>query len=91
MFRYDSRAGAGPMHTSSSAKRTWSDSRSASEYTATARRRAAAGANDAQRDLAAIGDQHLIRHLFFSNDDHEESLVPATPWTRSANSDGLVA
>src|ERR1044071_9279373 len=35
MLRYDSRAGAGPMHTSSSAKRTWSDSRSASEYTAT--------------------------------------------------------
>src|SRR5579885_1950427 len=35
MLRYDSRAGAGPMHTSSSAKRTCSDSRSASEYTAT--------------------------------------------------------
>ena len=31
MRRYDSRAGAGPMQTSSSAKRTWSDSRSASE------------------------------------------------------------
>src|SRR5215208_4741958 len=35
IFRYESRAGAGPMHTSSSAKRTCSDSRSASEYTAT--------------------------------------------------------
>src|SRR5215212_4285970 len=35
MRRYDSRAGAGPMQTSSSAKRTCSDSRSASEYTAT--------------------------------------------------------
>src|SRR3954470_3116454 len=35
MLRYDSRAGAGPMHTSSSANRTCSDSRSASEYTAT--------------------------------------------------------
>src|SRR5665647_1148396 len=35
IFRYESRAGAGPMQTSSSAKRTWSDSRSASEYTAT--------------------------------------------------------
>src|SRR5688572_1053903 len=35
MLRYDSRDGGGPMHTSSSAKRTWSDSRSASEYTAT--------------------------------------------------------
>src|SRR6266566_2394607 len=35
MLRYDSRAGAGPMQTSSSAKRTWRDSRSASEYTAT--------------------------------------------------------
>src|SRR5688572_5745053 len=35
ILRYESRAGAGPMHTSSSAKRTWSDSRSASEYTAT--------------------------------------------------------
>src|SRR5690348_13013701 len=35
MRRYESRAGAGPMHTSSSAKRTCSDSRSASEYTAT--------------------------------------------------------
>src|SRR5215203_2981602 len=35
MFKYDSRAGAGPMHTSSSANRTCSDSRSASEYTAT--------------------------------------------------------
>src|SRR6185437_565688 len=36
IFRYESRAGAGPMHTSSSANRTCSDSRSASEYTATA-------------------------------------------------------
>src|SRR5215210_3919070 len=35
IFRYESRAGAGPMQTSSSAKRTCSDSRSASEYTAT--------------------------------------------------------
>src|SRR6476646_6711498 len=35
MLRYDSRDGGGPMHTSSSANRTWSDSRSASEYTAT--------------------------------------------------------
>src|SRR6266542_3947439 len=35
ILRYDSRAGAGPMQTSSSAKRTCSDSRSASEYTAT--------------------------------------------------------
>src|SRR3954470_17548462 len=35
MRRYESRAGAGPMQTSSSAKRTCSDSRSASEYTAT--------------------------------------------------------
>jgi hypothetical protein len=31
MRRYESRAGGGPMQTSSSAKRTWSDSRSASE------------------------------------------------------------
>ena len=31
MFRYDSRAGGGPMQTSSSANRTCSDSRSASE------------------------------------------------------------
>ena len=31
MRRYESRAGAGPMHTSSSANRTCSDSRSASE------------------------------------------------------------
>src|SRR4051794_39296185 len=35
MLRYDSRAGGGPMQTSSSANRTCSDSRSASEYTAT--------------------------------------------------------
>src|SRR6476661_10493943 len=35
IFRYESRAGAGPMHTSSSANRTCSDSRSASENTAT--------------------------------------------------------
>src|SRR5258706_13224492 len=35
ILRYESRAGAGPMHTSSSANRTCSDSRSASEYTAT--------------------------------------------------------
>src|SRR6478672_5960901 len=35
ILRYESRAGAGPMQTSSSAKRTCSDSRSASEYTAT--------------------------------------------------------
>src|SRR6185436_18480996 len=35
ILRYDSRAGAGPMQTSSSANRTCSDSRSASEYTAT--------------------------------------------------------
>src|SRR5216110_3568273 len=35
IFRYESRLGGGPMHTSSSAKRTWSDSRSASEYTST--------------------------------------------------------
>ena len=35
MFRYDCEGGGGPMHTSSSEKRTWRDSRSASEYTAT--------------------------------------------------------
>src|SRR6476469_3885849 len=33
--RYELRLGGGPIQTSSSAKRTWSDSRSASEYTAT--------------------------------------------------------
>src|SRR4051812_5922967 len=33
--RYDSRLGAGPMKTASSASSTWSASRSASEYTAT--------------------------------------------------------
>src|SRR5688572_3484705 len=35
ILRYESRAAGGPMQTSSSAKRTCSDSRSASEYTAT--------------------------------------------------------
>src|SRR5947208_8487747 len=35
ILRYESRASAGPMQTSSSANRTCSDSRSASEYTAT--------------------------------------------------------
>src|SRR5689334_15086926 len=35
IFRYESRAAGGPMQTSSSANRTCSDSRSASEYTAT--------------------------------------------------------
>src|SRR6478752_5048614 len=33
--RYDSRLGAGPMKTASSASSTWRASRSASEYTAT--------------------------------------------------------
>ena len=59
----------------------------------------AAGADDAQRDLAAIGDQDLVEHSSSSdhfvpsasNPDHELSLVPATPCTRSANSAGLVA
>src|SRR6476661_7044150 len=36
--RYELRLGGGPMQTSSSANRTWSDSRSASEYTATVSR-----------------------------------------------------
>src|SRR6476646_2460426 len=36
--RYEARLGGGPMQTSSSANRTWSDSRSASEYTATVSR-----------------------------------------------------
>src|SRR5690348_7260833 len=35
ILRYESRADGGPMQTSSPANRTWSDSRSASEYTAT--------------------------------------------------------
>ena len=38
MFRYDALANAGPMHTASSAMRTWSESRSASEWTATVAR-----------------------------------------------------
>src|SRR5512135_2096142 len=35
MFRYEPEGAAGPMHTDSSAARTWSASRSASEWTAT--------------------------------------------------------
>ena len=65
----------------------------------------AAGADDAQRDLAAIGDQNFLKHqsgtgvrhstllidIAVSKPDHDVSLVPATPCTRSANSLGLVA
>ena len=64
----------------------------------------AAGADDAQRDLAAIGDQDLLEHArsgpvtggavsgTSSKRDHElVSLEPATPCTRSANSLGFVA
>ena len=35
MLRYEPEGEAGPMHTDSSAARTWSESRSASEWTAT--------------------------------------------------------
>ena len=46
------------MHTASSAISTWSDSRSASEYTATvAHAELTAGSDDPHRDLAAIGDE----------------------------------
>jgi len=70
MLRYDSRAGGGPMHTSSSAKRTCSDSRSASEYTATvwtpnslhARiTRSAISPRFAMRTLLNTGVKHLLR------------------------------
>src|SRR5665213_2565718 len=70
ILRYDSRAGAGPMHTSSSAKRTWRDSRSASEYPATvctpsslqARiTRSAISPRFAMRILLNTGAKHWLR------------------------------
>jgi hypothetical protein len=55
----------------------------------------AARADDAQRDFSAIGDENFVEHYFAvespSKPDQEVSLVPATPWTRRANSAGLVA
>ena len=64
----------------------------------------AARADDAQRDLAAVRDEDFLEHAGrgsagyayafrhrLSNADHDVSLVPATPCTRSANSAGLVA
>jgi hypothetical protein len=51
------------MHTASSAKRTCSASASAVEWTATVRRsELAAGADDAQGDLAPVGDEDLLEH-----------------------------
>ena len=51
------------MQTASSAKRTWSASASAVEWTATVGdAELAAGADDAQRDLAAVGDEDLLEH-----------------------------
>src|SRR3954470_17097751 len=101
MLRYESRAGAGPMHTSSSAKRTCSDSRSASEYTATV---CTPSSRQARMTRNAISPRLAMRTFLNnvivprdqdcesdSNDDQLLSLVPATPCTRSANSLGLVA
>ena len=112
MLRYDSRAGARPdadvvvgeAHVQRLAVRFGVDrDRLHAEL--------AAGADDAQRDLAAVGDQNFLEHVTASESshavhaasslafgiasllesDHDVSLVPATPCTRSANSLGLVA
>ncbi len=62
--RYDRRASAGPMQIASSASWTGSESRSASLYATTASMpELAAAAQDAQRDLAAVGDEDLAEHL----------------------------
>jgi hypothetical protein len=51
------------MHTASSASRTYLASRSASEYTITATNvEFAAGALDAQRNFATVGDQNFFEH-----------------------------
>src|SRR3954468_22970423 len=58
ILRYESRAGAGPMQTSSSAKRTCSDSRSASLYTATV---ATPSSRHARMTRSAISPRFAIR------------------------------
>ena len=60
MRRYDSREGAGPMGSASSASRTCRAARSASEKTATEAIPISRQARiDAHRDLAAVGDEDL--------------------------------
>src|SRR4051794_11469526 len=72
ILRYESRAGAGPMQTSSSAKRTCSDSRSASEYTATV---STPSSRQARMTRSAISPRLAIRT--FLNTETSEDRRPA--------------
>src|SRR5919106_1188374 len=68
MFRYDCDAGAGPTHTASSAKRTWSASASASEWTATVLRlsmRQARMTRSAISPRLAISTLRIMERLSF--------------------------
>jgi hypothetical protein len=61
--RYERFASAGPMQIASSASIGASDSRSASEYATTASMPSVRqGAQDAEGDLAAVGDQDPVDH-----------------------------
>src|SRR5688572_3030143 len=74
ILRYESRAGGGPMQTSSSAKRTCSDSRSASECTATVRTPSSWQARLTRR---AISPRFAIRTFLNKRDRSRSGRVDA--------------